>query len=493
MELLDKLYRSLFENMLDGFAYGQMIYDESGKPIDWVYLETNSSFETLTGLKNVKGKRVTEVIPGIKESNPELFEIYANVALTGKTVVFETEVKPLQRWFKVSVYSMEKDFFTAVFDNITESKKFEQQMQAANLDLQKFKLAVENASEHIIITDPDAKILFANTAAAKITGYSVKEMTGQTPRLWGGHMEKSFYEKMWKTIKTDKLTFHSEANNKRKNGEEYKADLFISPVLNSAGNIVYFVGIERDITHEKEVDRMKTEFVSLASHQLRTPLTAIKWFLEMMLDGDVGEIPDEQKSFLEKVYESNEKMIELVNSLLNITRIESGRLTVEPKPTKISDLLNEVVAKLKARADQKQMKVKLGEVGTIPLVNLDPKLISNLYENLLENAIKYSPVGSNINISVSVKNKFLISSIQDEGPGIPQSEQNKIFEKFFRGSNIVKQNPDGTGLGLYICKAIVESSGGKIWLTSIEGKGTTFFFSLPLSGMEPNKGQVTLS
>jgi PAS domain S-box-containing protein len=493
MEILDKLYRSLFENMLDGFAYGQMIYDDSGKPIDWIYLETNSSFEKLTGLKNVKGKRVTEVIPGIKETNPELFEIYAKVALTGKTVVFETEVKPLQRWFKVSVYSMEKNFFTAVFDNITESKKFEQQMQAVNLDLQKFKLAVEYASEHIIITDPDAKIVYANQAASTITGYSVQEMTGQTPRLWGGHMEKSFYEKMWKTIKTDKLTFHAEATNKRKNGEEYKADLFISPILDSAGNIVYFVGIERDITHEKEVDRMKTEFVSLASHQLRTPLTAIKWFLEMMLDGDVGEVSGEQRNFLEKVYESNEKMIELVNSLLNITRIESGRLTVEPIPTKISDLINQVLLKIKALSTQKQMTIKVSEEGSIPLVNLDPKLISNLYENLLENSIKYSPAGSNINISVSVKDKFLISSIQDEGLGIPEAEQKKIFEKFFRASNIVKQNPDGTGLGLYICKAIVESSGGKIWLRSTEGKGTTFFFSLPISGMEPKKGQVSLS
>src|SRR3990172_220151 len=109
MELLDKLYRSLFENMLDGFAYGQMVYDEAGKPVDWIYLETNSSFERLTGLKNVKGKKVTEVLPGIKESNPELFKIYAQVAITGKPIVFETEIKQLRRWFKVSVFSIEKN------------------------------------------------------------------------------------------------------------------------------------------------------------------------------------------------------------------------------------------------------------------------------------------------------------------------------------------------------------------------------------------------
>lgn len=492
MDQLDKFYSSLFENMLEGFAHGQMIFDKAGNPIDWIYLETNSSFELLTGLKNVKGKRVTEVIPGIKETNPELFDIYARVALTGKPQVFETEVKQLRRWFKVSVFSIEKNYFTAVFDNITESKKYEQQMQDVNLDLQKFKLAVENASEHIIITDPDAKILYANPAASKITGYSVAEMTGQSPRLWGGNMGKSFYEKMWKTIKIDKLSFHAEVNNKRKTGQEYIADVFISPVLSSAGNLIYFVGIERDITREKEVDRMKTEFVSLASHQLRTPLTGIKWFLEMLIGGDAGPLTEEQKVFAQNIYDSNERMIELVNSLLNISRIESGRIMVSPKPTNLSTLLNETVPILKQRAIEKNITLTIEIEDNLPIINIDPKLISNVYMNLISNSILYTPNGGKIIVSISKKDQELVSEISDTGYGIPKSEQEKIFKKFFRASNAMKLSTGGSGLGLYLAKAVVESSGGRIWFESNEGKGSTFSFALPLSGSKARDGEVSI-
>ncbi|HJX59610.1 MAG TPA: ATP-binding protein [Patescibacteria group bacterium] len=366
-------------------------------------------------------------------------------------------------------------------------------MMESSADLEKFKLAVDNAYDHIIITDSDAKILYANAAATKITGYSLQEMLGQNPRLWGGNMGKKFYEDMWKIIKIDKHTFHGEVNNIRKGGRPYTAEVSISPVLNDKGEIVYFVGIERDITREKDIDRMKTEFVSLASHQLRTPLTAVKWFIEMLLDGDAGTLNDEQSKYLRNVYQSNERMIELVNSLLNVSRIESGRIIVEPSPTNIASLVNEVVSKLKPTMAEKDIKLVLKIEDNIPSIDLDQKLVFNVYENLLVNSTKYSFPEGVITLAIYKEGEFLISAVEDHGVGIPTHEQERVFLKFYRGTNVVKEHSEGSGLGLYLAKAIVESSGGKIWFKSEEGKGSTFYFSLPLSGMKSKSGEVTLS
>jgi PAS domain S-box-containing protein len=143
-------------------------------------------------------------------------------------------------------------------------------------DLEKFKLAVDNASDHIVITDPDGVILYANRAVEKITGYSHSEVIGNKPSLWGKQMPEEFYNNLWKTIKEEKTNFIGELNNRRKNGEIYVAEASISPILNSNNKVIFFVGIERDITLLKEISDAKTEFVSVASHQLRTPLTGIK-------------------------------------------------------------------------------------------------------------------------------------------------------------------------------------------------------------------------
>ena len=276
----------------------------------------------------------------------------------------------------------------------------------------------------------------------------------------------------------------------RKDGTKFAVAITATPVVvfdQTIGGVVVF----RDITKEMEVDRMKTEFISLASHQLRTPLSAMKWFSEILLDGDVGKLTDEQHEILTNIYKSNERMIDLVNTLLNISRIESGRIMIEPRPTDLKKLVDEVVMEVTPRLTQKQHKLAISVHDNLPEVSLDPKLVRHVYLNLLTNAIKYTPKGGDIVIIISKSGDNVISQISDSGLGIPKSQQDRVFKKFFRAKNIVKVETEGTGLGLYLAKAIVESSGGKIWFQSEEGKGTTFWFSLPLHAVK-KEGVVSI-
>jgi PAS domain S-box-containing protein len=349
-------------------------------------------------------------------------------------------------------------------------------------ELQKFKLAVDNVSDHIIISDPDGKVIYANKAASKITGYSSEEIIGNRPSLWGKQMPKAFYENLWKTIKEDKVIFTGEVNNKRKNGELYVAEVNISPILNSKGEIIFFVGIERDITLLKEISDAKTEFVSVASHQLRTPLTGIKWLTEVLLKNRENNLSEKQKEVLKEINSSNDRIINLVNDLLSISRIERGQSSLlNLTAVEMERLINEVVNGLKPIAENKKIDLRL--VIGLPKdykLNIDEEKIRQAMTNLISNAIKYSKLGENghVDISAELKKDEFVFSVKDSGIGIPVKAQRHLFEKFFRADNAILTQTEGTGLGLPIVKSYVEAHGGRVWFESEENKGSVFHFSL---------------
>ena len=239
--------------------------------------------------------------------------------------------------------------------------------------------------------------------------------------------------------------------------------------------------IVRDISREKLVEKMKTEFVSLTAHQLRTPLSAIKWALRMLLDKDIGKINKEQGAFLERIYRSNERMIHLINDLLNVARIEEGRFLYQFTPIQLEELTASTINSFNDKIQKKKMKIKLiVPEKKMPAVKVDAEKIGIVIFNLLDNAIDYSSEKSKIEISFSSNYKEITFAIKDNGAGIPNSQKKRIFSKFFRGENVIKMETEGTGLGMFIAKNIIDAHHGKIWFESEEKKGTTFYFTLPI-------------
>ena len=242
------------------------------------------------------------------------------------------------------------------------------------------------------------------------------------------------------------------------------------------------LAIVRDITESKEFDRMKDEFVSVVSHELRTPVTSIKGFLELIAEDRADNLGDEQSRFLEAAERNAQRLERLVNDLLDVSRFEAGRLDISREVFDFRDVVTQAVADMQADTRAKELKISTTGVGSPVRVWGDRGRVVQIMANLLGNAIKYSASRELIGVAVTVPadaDQFIRVDVQDRGPGIPEADVKLLFDKFYRVSNSTTRAATGTGLGLAISKALVELHGGRIWVESEPGKGSTFSFTLP--------------
>lgn len=356
-----------------------------------------------------------------------------------------------------------------------------------------FSLALQNTSNHIIITDIDGKIVFANKAAEALTGYSFEEMRGQTSRLWGGLMNKIFYDSLWQTIKVKQEPFSAKVYNRRKDGFVYTALIRISPILENDGKLIGFMGTEEDITELEKVGESKTEFVSLAAHQFRTPLTVIKWTIEELLNasGD-GELKPSQRKNVEEIHQKTQEVIALIARLLQVSNLELGQYVVKLTPVNLPSIAEKVFLGCRSSIAEKGLKIKKLYSENLYEINSDANFIEIVLQNLISNAVKYTLSDGSLELEISldkqkgVKDKYKIKGknvfirVSDTGIGIPKQQQSRVFQEFSRADNAKLIDATGSGFGLYMTKLIVEHLGGEIWFESEEGKGTTFCVLLPV-------------
>ncbi|MEI7792041.1 MAG: ATP-binding protein [Candidatus Berkelbacteria bacterium] len=376
----------------------------------------------------------------------------------------------------------------------------EEEKENTKREKDRINTILQSIGDAVFVVDQNLKIQLVNQVTIDLSGYSEDELVGKkyTDVLRFIHEDANskveivndkFVNDAISTGKVQEMSNHTVIVCKDK--KRIPVSDSSAPLKNQAGEIIGCVVVFRDVTREYEIDKAKTEFVSLASHQLRTPLSAIGWYSEMLADGDAGKLNEKQQQYLLEITKGNKRMVELVNSLLNVSRLELGTFVVDPVPTNIVTIAEESVKELVALLDEKKLKIEEDYGKEIPMINLDPKLTRIIFQNLLSNAVKYTPKGK-VSISVSRSDGSVVIKVADTGLGIPHHQQKRMFEKLFRADNVRVSNVEGTGLGLYIVKTVIDNVGGSIRFESKENVGTTFYVKLPLTGMKKKEGSRTL-
>jgi len=491
-------YRSLFENMLNGYAYCQMLY-ENGHPADFIYLDVNKAFETLTGLKNVTGRKVSDIIPGIRESDNNLFEIYSRVALTGKPETFEMNVESLNDWYSVSVYSPKKEFFVAVFDVITERKHAEIELQESE---ERFRKIFEEGPLGMAMASlTTGKLFSVNKALCDMLGFTEEELLQFT------FMDITYPDDRDKDVEAVKnlregliQKHNTEKRYQKKNGEVIWGARALTKIYSEKDKSYYALAMIEDITMKKmaeeEIIKLNAElemkvkfrtaqleasnkeletFTYSVSHDLKAPLRGIDGYSKLLLDLYKPGLNEEAQTFIETIRSSTLQMNQLIDDLLDYSRLERSQLSTES--IKINDLIKSVLSIYKADLEAGNFKMNMN-IADIELI-ADSKGLTIALRNLLENAIKFTrgKVDPLIQIKVEEKDLSWMISIHDNGIGFDMQYHQKIFEIFQRLQRV--EDFPGTGIGLAMVSKAMQRMNGRAWADSTPGMGSTFYLEIP--------------
>lgn len=337
-----------------------------------------------------------------------------------------------------------------------------------------FKSILASMAEGIIVVNDTDRILQVNQAAERLFGKSSAELLENDITQYLGLSHAEITEVL------SKQTDGAVRSIKKKLGE-HVLSINVQPVRGSEEDSHRLVYAIRDVTELDRVDQMKNEFVSLVSHELRTPLTSIKGYVDMMLAGDAGEITEEQRDYLTIVSNNTDRLIIMVNDLLDISRIESGRIQLSLRTLRLQDIIYTVTISLQKQIAEQKIRLNVDMPDEPIMVLADANYTNQVITNLLSNAYKYSSKGATITVRAGITDGKARVDVQDTGIGLSQSDKEKIFNKFYRVDNLVTRRVGGTGLGLSVSRELVEMQGGSIWVESELGKGSIFSFTIPLA------------
>ncbi|MDP2668860.1 MAG: PAS domain-containing sensor histidine kinase [bacterium] len=359
----------------------------------------------------------------------------------------------------------------------------------------KYRNLVDIMGEGLGVQDKNGIITFMNRRGCEMLGYTLEELLGKPAEFVFDEENRKILREQMQKRKTGEHQSYEIAWLK-KDGSKIDTIISPSPSFDEDGNFIESVAVFTDMTKEKEIDRSKSEFVSLAAHQLRTPLTGIEWTIELFSKKE--KLTKEGKSYLNDIYLSAKRLSMLIKLLLNVSRIESGSVAIQPEPLDLAGLINVYISEYRAICDKAKISCIFTKHPEKLIAVTDKNLVGYIIQNLISNSISYTPANGKVEISLEEKKDSVFITVQDTGIGIPKREQARIFTKFMRASNAVISKPDGTGLGLYIVRESVNLLGGKIWFESETGEGlpagrqgTAFFIELPLT-TKPRAGEKGL-
>ncbi len=411
-------------------------------------------------------------------------------------------------------------------EDITERKIAEQslQKQAQNLakskrallgavkrlDAEKKKMGKQIAKDEailasigdgLVITGKKNEVIFANGVFQEMIGWELPEIAGKS--LFD---VMPCYDEKGDAVSPEKRLISLASSGEkpetaifyyaRKDGSRFPGAVTVRDI-EFDGKKMGAVSVLRDVTREMKTDRAKSEFISLASHQLRDAPTVISWCAEALLNQDSKNLKKRQIEYIEEIYKRNKSAIALINDLLNVSRLDLGTFIIEPEELSLKDICENEAKQFDLAIKEKDLEVIQNYDAKIPKINADPQLTQVIFQNLISNAVYYTPFGGKISIDLSpvddVLGKRIVFKIADTGCGIPKPQQAKIFNRMFRADNARAIRSGGSGLGLYVVKSIIDQAGWKIRFESQENKGTVFYVDIPLSGMAKRGGQTKLT
>lgn len=377
-----------------------------------------------------------------------------------------------------------------------------------------YETVLRNIGEGVVVADKVMQALAVSDAACEAVGWSEQDLLGKG---WLEHVQIE-YEDGTPVPQADLAIARALSSGKkirsqnyyyvRRDGSRFPVSVTATPLPNvdasGADDAARVIVVFSDITAQKEISHAKSEFIATASHQLRTPIASMNLQLEVFLRS-ARELKPEHREDLEEIYETQQALMNLVNRLLQTSRLELGRFAIAPEPTDLRGCIEEAFVRVSPLAEERHVKLTKRLEGKAVTVRVDRKLMEIILDNLLTNAIKYSPEKSGvveINIEEAnarqlragqrVPGEGVLISIRDNGMGIPEAEQQRVFRRLFRSSLAHQSDSGGSGLGLYMVRSILDYSGGNIWFLSKEGKGTTFVVWLPKEGMRTRMGNTEL-
>ncbi len=344
---------------------------------------------------------------------------------------------------------------------------------------------LQSIGDAVFAVNLEGRVSMMNVVAERLTGVEARSALGRKySEVFRFVHEKDrskpyppFVEDAMKIGKATEMTNHTLLI--RRDGTEIPVADSAAPVRDAKGQISGCVVVFRDVSRERSLDRAKDEFISIATHQLKTPLGGMRWGLDLLRGGDAGKLSKMAKETLDDMNSTAQHMIELINELLDVSRIDQGRVINEPKPVDVRAVVFEAVRETTGAATERGVKVGVQLPEGLPPLVVDPKRFREVVQNLISNAIKYNRPNGRVDVKASSDGKKLTFSVSDTGIGVPEEDKARLFAKFYRASNAKKE--EGTGLGLYVVKSFVESWGGTVTVDSEMGKGTTFTLVIPLA------------